>query len=69
MGGVTNTRTFATRYGPHGFDVRLTGLYDAPEEPFVRHGLAAAGLPEANDSKALGGIGGSSPAPPTSRTR
>lgn len=57
MNGVTNIRTFATRYGPHGLGVRLTGLYDAPEEPFVRHGLAAAGLPEAQDSEALERLG------------
>ncbi len=56
MNGVTNIRTFATRFGPHGFDVRLAGLYDAPEEPFVRHGLAAAGLPasDTDDLEALG---------------
>ena len=57
MGGVTNTRTFATRYGPHGLGVRLTGLYDAPEEPFVRHGLAAAGLPQASSTGDLETLG------------
>lgn len=44
MSGVTNTRTFATRYGPHGLDVPLAGLYDAPEEGWVRRGLKAAGI-------------------------
>ena len=29
MGGVTNTRTFARRYGPQGLDLPLAGLYDA----------------------------------------
>ena len=57
MNGVTNIRTFATRYGPHGVDVRLTGLYDAPEEPFVRHGLAAAGLPPARNRAELEALG------------
>ena len=44
MGGITNTRGFASRYGPHGLGVPLAGLYDAPEEDKLRHGLAAAGL-------------------------
>ena len=57
MNGVTNIRTFATRYGPHGLGVRLAGLYDAPEEPFVRHGLAAAGLPETRDATDLEALG------------
>lgn len=57
MGGVTNVRAFATRYGPHGLGVRLAGLYDAPEEPFVRHGLAAAGLPEPHDAGDLEALG------------
>ena len=44
MGGITNTRVFATRYGPQGLGVRLAGLYDAPEAAQLRRGLAAAGL-------------------------
>lgn len=44
MGGITNTRTFASHYGPRGLGVPLAGLYDAPEEAKVRRGLAAAGL-------------------------
>ena len=31
MGGITNTRAFASRYGPRGLGVQLAGLYDAPE--------------------------------------
>lgn len=46
-GGITNTRAFASRYGPHGLGVRLAGLYDVPQEPELRRGLAAAGLREA----------------------
>lgn len=57
MNGVTNIRTFARRYGPRGLGVRLTGLYDAPEEPFVRHGLAAAGLPDTEDATDLEALG------------
>jgi hypothetical protein len=44
LGGITNTRAFATRYGPLGLDVALSGLYDADEEAKLRHGLAQAGL-------------------------
>jgi hypothetical protein len=44
MGGITNTRTFASRYGPQGLGVRLAGLYDAADEAKLRRGLAAAGL-------------------------
>jgi hypothetical protein len=46
LGGVTNIRAFALRYGPRGLGVPLAGLYDAPAEPIVRRGLAAAGLPD-----------------------
>ena len=44
MGGITNTRAFASRYGPRGLGVRLAGLYDVPETAQLRRGLAAAGL-------------------------
>jgi hypothetical protein len=44
MHGITNTRAFATRYGPQGLGIPLVGLYDADEEAKLRHGLAAAGL-------------------------
>ena len=44
MGGITNTRTHASHYGPRGLGIPLRGLYDAPEEARLRHGLAAAGL-------------------------
>ena len=47
MGGITNVRAFASRYGPRGLGLRLAGLYDAPEENKLRRGLAAAGLPAA----------------------
>lgn len=57
MGGITNTRAFAARYGPHGLGVPLAGLYDAPEAAHVRRGLAAAGLPTALDPGGLAGLG------------
>ena len=47
MDGITNTRAFATRYGPLGLDLPLAGLYDAGEERILRGGLAAAGIPRA----------------------
>lgn len=44
MGGITNTRAFALRYGPRGLGLRLLGLYDAPDEARLRRGLADAGV-------------------------
>lgn len=55
MGGITNTRKYASRYGPHGLGVPLVGLYDAAEEAKVRHGLAAAGVMD--ESESLSGMG------------
>lgn len=57
MGGITNTRAFASRYGPQGLDLPLTGLYDAAEEAIVRRGLAAAGLVTALEPDGLGVMG------------
>ena len=57
MGGVTNARAFASRYGPHGLGVPLAGLYDAGEEAKVRHGLAAAGLGAALEPDGLSRLG------------
>ncbi|HEX6246894.1 MAG TPA: TOPRIM nucleotidyl transferase/hydrolase domain-containing protein [Nocardioidaceae bacterium] len=57
MGGVTNTRAFARRYGPHGLGVPLVGLYDAAEEAKVRYGLAAAGMDAALEPEGLSGLG------------
>jgi hypothetical protein len=57
MGGITNTRAFATRYGPHGLDLPLTGLYDVGEESVLRRGLAAAGLADAHDPHGLERLG------------
>ena len=57
MGGITNTRAFATRYGPAGLDVPLAGLYDVGEEAVLRRGLAAAGLADAPDPDGPGRLG------------
>lgn len=57
MGGVTNTRAFARRYGPQGLGLPLAGLYDAPDEAKVRHGLVAAGLDVAAGPDGLTALG------------
>jgi hypothetical protein len=57
MGGITNTRTFATRYGPHGLGLPLTGLYDIGEEAVLRRGLSAAGLEDAHGPHELQRLG------------
>jgi len=57
MGGITNTRSFASRYGPLGLGLPIAGLYDAPEEAKVRHGLAAAGVSGALDPDGLTRLG------------
>ncbi|HEX3255417.1 MAG TPA: TOPRIM nucleotidyl transferase/hydrolase domain-containing protein [Gaiellaceae bacterium] len=44
MGGYGNFGDFLERYGPGGLDVRLAGLYDAPEERHFVRGLARAGF-------------------------
>lgn len=44
MGGYGNVGRFLERYGPSGLDIRLAGLYDAPEERHFRRALARAGL-------------------------
>jgi hypothetical protein len=44
MGGATNIRTFLTRFGPEGLDLKLAGLCDAAEEGDFQHALERAGL-------------------------
>jgi hypothetical protein len=44
MGGATNIRTFLSRYGPQGFDVKLAGLCDVGEEGDFRRALERAGF-------------------------
>lgn len=44
MGGATNIGHFLHRFGPHGLDLRLAGLYDAPEVGYFRRALERAGL-------------------------
>jgi hypothetical protein len=57
MGGITNTRAFATRYGPHGLGLPLAGLYDIGEQAVLRRGLVAAGLVGAAEPHELERLG------------
>src|SRR6187549_2785090 len=57
MGGITNTRAFALRYGPRGLGLPLAGLYDAPDEAKLCRGLAAAGLPVALEPEGPSSLG------------
>lgn len=57
MGGITNTRAFASHYGPRGLGAPLAGLYDSPDEAKIQHGLAAAGLGAALERDGLTGLG------------
>ena len=44
MDGATNIAHFLERYGPHGLNLKVAGLYDAAEEGYFRRGLERAGL-------------------------
>jgi hypothetical protein len=44
IGGYGNIDRFLERYGPTGLNLRLAGLYDAPEERHFRRALAQAGF-------------------------
>jgi len=57
MGGITNIGKFAQALGPRGLRVRLAGLCDAAEEPYVARNLRRMGLGSAltrNEAEALG---------------
>ena len=54
MGGVTNTARYAAELAPTH---RLTGLYDAAEERFVRGGLERAGLVPSPGPDGLAALG------------
>ena len=57
MGGATNVGEFLDRFGPHGEDLRLAGLYDAGEEAHVRRALDAAGLGPVPDRARMAALG------------
>jgi hypothetical protein len=57
MGGITNTRACASRYGPHGLGLPLAGLYDVADEAKLRRGLVAAGVSTHLEPADLPGLG------------
>ncbi|MEO3803504.1 TOPRIM nucleotidyl transferase/hydrolase domain-containing protein [Nonomuraea sp. B1E8] len=57
MGGATNIRTYAGRFGPSGSNLRLAGLCDAGEEGDYRRGLERAGLVSGSGRSDLEAIG------------
>jgi hypothetical protein len=57
MGGATNIARYVAELGPAGRGLRLTGLYDAAEERFVRRGLERAGLAPAPGPAGLAALG------------
>jgi hypothetical protein len=57
MGGATNTARYVAELGPPGRGLRLTGLYDAGEERFVRGGLERGGLHPAAGRAGLAALG------------
>jgi Overcoming lysogenization defect protein-like, TOPRIM domain len=57
MGGYGNLGRFLERYGPSGLDLRLSGLYDAPEERHFSRGLARAGFGSRLTRADLEGLG------------
>jgi Overcoming lysogenization defect protein-like, TOPRIM domain len=57
MGGFGNLGRSLDRYGPSGLAVRLSGLYDAPEERHFKRGLAQAGFPSTLTRADLEGLG------------
>ncbi len=44
IGGITNVGKFVAALGPPGLGLRLGGLCDAAEEPYLLHSLQRAGL-------------------------
>ncbi len=57
MGGATNIARYVVELGPRGRGLRLTGLYDAGEERFVRGGLERGGLTPAPGRDGLAALG------------
>jgi hypothetical protein len=57
MGGYGNLGRSLERFGPSGLDVRLSGLYDGPEERYFKRGLARAGFGSSLTRADLEGLG------------
>src|ERR1700712_2982920 len=57
MGGITNIGRYITALGRSGEQLRLTGLYDAGEERFVRRGLERNGIAPGPGREGLSALG------------
>ena len=57
MGGITNIARHVAELGPAGDGLRLTGLYDAGEERFVRAALNGAGFAPDSGPDGLAALG------------
>lgn len=57
MNGATNIGHYIDRFGPHGLDVKLAGLYDVAEERFFRQALERVGLGAQPARPGLDGLG------------
>jgi len=57
MGGITNISRYVADLGPPGQQLRLTGLYDAGEERFVRGGLELGGFTPGPGREGLAALG------------
>ena len=51
IGGITNIGKFADALGPRGLGLRLGGLYDAAEEPYVMRSLYRSAPPSAGEER------------------
>jgi hypothetical protein len=57
MGGAKNIGQFLERFGPHGSDIAVAGLYDVAEEPDVRRCLERTGFGSASSRLELERLG------------
>jgi hypothetical protein len=57
MGGITNIGRYIAALGESGEQLRLTGMYDAGEERFVRRGLERSGLTPGGGREGLAALG------------
>ena len=57
IGGAHAITRYLLRFGPEGAGLTIVGMCDAAEEPYVRRGLAAAGLGSAQNRTEMEGLG------------
>jgi hypothetical protein len=57
MGGLTNIAHFLRTLGPEGLDIRVAGLCDVNEEPYLRRALIAAGFGQLESADDLSRVG------------